>query len=226
MRIIAGTHRRRKLLTPADDKVTRPLTDRVKQSLFDRLAATGIFEPDESNGSNESDDLNTTSSDPRRTESSPDVQPVGLGLDLFAGVGSFGLEALSRGIARFVFVERNRKICDLLQKNIANLDLEDRSDVMNLDVLGAGWSGLLPPQQIRLILCDPPYDLTRDESGMARIRKLLEDLAPKAEAGGVAVLRTDGKTEAPTLAGWHKPLTLHYGSMATHLYARPDDNSQ
>ena len=153
-------------------------------------------------------------------------QLVGLALDLFAGVGSLGLEALSRGIGECIFIERNRKICDLLEKNIANLELDQRSDVMHLDVLGCGWMGLLAKQPIRLLFCDPPYDLTRDAAGMSRINKLLEDLAAKVEPGGVAMLRTDGQTDAPAPRGWHRPVTLDYGTMAVHLYARPDDQAE
>ena len=113
MRIIAGTHRRRKLLAPADDKVTRPITDRVKQSLFDRLGASGIFEPDEipdPSPDRETDGVANTSRDPKGAKSKSHKgppPPVGLAVDLFAGVGSFGLEALSRGIATCVFIERD-----------------------------------------------------------------------------------------------------------------------
>ena len=97
---------------------------------------------------------------------------------------------------------------------------------MHMDVLGAGWTGLLPRQPIRLLFCDPPYALTQDAVGMSRIINLLEDLAKKVEPGGIAVLRTDGRTKAPTPRGWHQPVTMDYLGMAAHLYARPDEQAE
>ncbi len=214
MRIIAGTLRRRRLLAPPDAQITRPITDRVKQSLFDRLASSGIFRPDETEPPPGSPAKPLGKADPKSR--------VGFGLDLFAGVGCLGLEALSRGIGSFVFIERNRPICNLLERNVADLQLSQRADVMNMDVLGAGWIGLLPRKPLRLVFCDPPYDLVRDPEDMARINTLIEDLGPKAEIGGILVLRTDGDTAPPESAGWHRPVTMAFGSMAVHLYSRPD----
>ena len=92
MRIIAGRHRGRRLIAPEGD-VTRPVTDRVKQSLFDvlapRIAGARVY-------------------------------------DCFAGTGSMGLEALSRGATRAVFVERKGSNVALIRRNVARLRDEDR----------------------------------------------------------------------------------------------------
>src|SRR5687767_15734087 len=100
MRIIAGEFRGRKLLPPAGD-VTRPITDRVKQSLFD------ILTPD-----------------------LPDARVY----DCFAGTGSMGLESLSRGAAHATFFEADRSAAALLRKNIAALQVENRSTVIDRDL--------------------------------------------------------------------------------------------
>jgi 16S rRNA (guanine966-N2)-methyltransferase len=214
MRIIAGTLRRRTLLAPPDAQITRPITDRVKQSLFDRLASLGIFRPDVAEPPPGTPVKPLGKQDPKTR--------VGLGLDLFAGVGSLGLEALSRGTESVLFIERNRPICQLLKQNVANMALGERADVMNMDVLGAGWIGLLPRKPLRLIFCDPPYALAADPAGMAQLKTLLEDLAPKAEVGGIMVLRTDTETAPPHPVGWNPPVTMSFGSMGVHLYSRPE----
>lgn len=102
LRIIAGKARGRKLKSVPGDS-TRPITDRVKESLFDILGA----------------DLSEN-------------QGASL-LDLFAGTGSVGIEALSRG-ARFVrFVEQNRLAVDIIRFNLEQTGLKAGSDVMRMD---------------------------------------------------------------------------------------------
>src|SRR4030042_3125840 len=95
MRIIAGTKRGMKLVSPTTD-ATRPITDRVKQSLFDVLQNYGLL--------------------------------AGARVaDLFCGVGSLGLEALSRGAAFVTFVEKNGEIVEILEKNIARAGFMEQS---------------------------------------------------------------------------------------------------
>ena len=78
-------------------------------------------------------------------------------LDLFAGSGALGIEALSRGAARATFVERRRGNADILRKNLTELELNDRTDVLTMDVLRA--LRRLEPETIDLAFCDPPYAL-------------------------------------------------------------------
>ena len=75
-------------------------------------------------------------------------------LDLFAGAGSLGIEALSRGAESATFVDASRQSVTLLKKNLRDLDLEGRSTVLRLDGLKA--LGKLK-QRFHLIFADPPY---------------------------------------------------------------------
>ncbi len=100
MRVIAGEARGRKLLS-VSGQVTRPITDRVKESLFNilgRRVVDAFF------------------------------------LDLFAGTGSVGIEALSRGARRAVFVERNRQALKVIAENLRITGLADRAQVVHSDV--------------------------------------------------------------------------------------------
>ena len=100
MRVIAGEAKGRKLLS-VSGQVTRPITDRVKESLFNILG--------------------------RRVMNA-------LFLDLFAGTGSVGIEALSRGAHRAVFVERNRQALKVITENLKRTGLADRAQVVGSDV--------------------------------------------------------------------------------------------
>lgn len=81
--------------------------------------------------------------------------PGSLVVDLFAGSGALGLEALSRGAARVDFVERSRYSLEALRANIASLEVEDRVRIHRQDVLQfvAGLRGL----EYDIALADPPY---------------------------------------------------------------------
>ncbi len=74
-------------------------------------------------------------------------------VDLFAGSGSFGIESLSRGAERAVFVERNRNALETLRSNISHVGFEDRATVIGGSVSTAVLS--LPSADIAF--CDPPY---------------------------------------------------------------------
>lgn len=107
MRIVAGEWRGRKLLAP-DGDITRPTSDRTRETLFSMLVSRlGDFEG-----------LRVA--------------------DLFAGSGALGLEALSRGAAQCVFVEQDPGAIRALRGNIANLRAQERCDVRAASVLSLG----------------------------------------------------------------------------------------
>ncbi|MFH1310686.1 MAG: 16S rRNA (guanine(966)-N(2))-methyltransferase RsmD [Candidatus Omnitrophota bacterium] len=79
-------------------------------------------------------------------------------LDLFAGSGAYGLEALSRGSKSAVFIEKNKKTVEVLRENIQMLKLEGDATVLPLDIK-EGLELLSRNQQIfDIIICDPPYN--------------------------------------------------------------------
>ena len=124
MRVISGAAKGRNL-KPVPDETTRPITDRVKEALFNILGADIV-----------------------------DAQV----LDLFGGTGGVGIEALSRGAARSVFVEKNRKALETIKDNLATTHLSDHAEVVRGDAFtylaGPPWPFhyiyVAPPQYQRL----------------------------------------------------------------------------
>ena len=78
-------------------------------------------------------------------------------LDLFAGSGAIGIEALSRGAVRAVFVENDRKACGCIRENLAHTRLEEDALLMSSDVMRALRS-LEGKEVFDIIFMDPPYD--------------------------------------------------------------------
>lgn len=156
MRIIAGELRHRPLASPDDADVTRPIPDRVKESLFQLLR--GHFEG-------------------------------AAVFDAFSGVGSIGLECVSRGAARVVMVEQDKRVAEFLRRNVETLGVADRCDVVVGDALGAGALARCP-RPLHLAFFDPPYRLVEDPVGFARVMGQLSRAIDLLDAGGFAVLRT------------------------------------
>ena len=110
-----------------------------------------------------------------------DVQGA-LVLDAFAGTGSVGLEALSRGAAHVTFVERDRVAQNILAKNIAMLGCENQTQIVRTAV--ASWVSTASINSYDIIFADPPY---RDPQ-FATVEKLFGLLKP----GGLLVLSSPG----------------------------------
>lgn len=110
-------------------------------------------------------------------------------LDCFAGSGSIGLEAISRGATRCVFVEFDKATRTILEKNILQLDVEDRTEVVFGDALGPATLHACP-DPVHLIFFDPPYPMVRDPEKWPRVRRALARLIQKLDDTGYAVLRT------------------------------------
>lgn len=106
-------------------------------------------------------------------------------LDLFAGTGSLGLEALSRGARHARFVDLAREARELLEENIATVGAEGRADIVVGDALSPSSWGAESPD---LVFLDPPFPMVRELSGrrevLAGVEALLTRLAPE----GVIVL--------------------------------------
>ena len=131
-------------------------------------------------------------------------------LDLFAGSGAYGLEALSRGAAEGVFVEQNGKAVGCLRRNIAAVCKSlgrDSADlqVVQADARGAPRGAGPPPD---LVFIDPPYELIPEIAGPL-FERLREVLAPKPDA--IVVFELPGELELEP-AGWKQLKRLGKGA--------------
>jgi 16S rRNA (guanine966-N2)-methyltransferase len=170
MRIIAGTHRGRRIRAP-EGLGTRPMLDRVRESLFATLR---------------------------------DWVEGAKVLDLFAGSGSLGLEALSRGAKSVRMVERHRPTLALLAENARALGLDGALELACADALEpAAWRGgerCEKTERWDLIFADPPYPLLEDPRTRAAVLAALERLVGEhlEEAGRLAVHVPRGRLDERT----------------------------
>jgi len=110
-------------------------------------------------------------------------------LDLFAGVGTMGLEAISRGAAEVLMVEQDRRIFGLLEQNIEALACGDRAEALRGDALGS-VSLLRAPRPLDIAFVDPPFAMMREASSRARVLQHIGRLAEYMAESGLIVLRT------------------------------------
>ena len=142
-------------------------------------------------------------------------------IDLFAGVGTMGLEAASRGAAKVFMVERDRRIFDLLQSNIQSLNCGDRVTAVSADVLTMQWMARAP-RPADIIFIDPPYQLMEDEKTRNRVLDVIARCRPLLGDKGFVVLRSPiGAKEGDfTIEGFVGPEVHDYSKdMHVMLYA-------
>lgn len=190
MRIIAGRLRRRRLLTRGG-LVTRPITDRVKETLFARL------EP---------------------TFAGPRVA------DVFAGTGTLGLEALSRGARSVVFIEQDRESAELLRRNVEALGVTDEVLCWQTDALRSSYrpQGVDPFLPYDLIFFDPPYRLVptlRDGSPLFRALQRLARPDVSSPAARL-VFRVPEQADFDMPSVWRPEWSLPMSSMEIHVYTK------
>ena len=128
MRIISGLFKGKKIIEPNDTK-TRPLKDLTKESIFNII--------EHSNKLN----INLNES---------------IILDLFSGVGSFGIECISRGAKKVVFIENYSGVLPILKKNLANLKTTNNYEIFERDIYKSDFQ-LNLNNKFNLIFLDPPY---------------------------------------------------------------------
>ena len=147
MRIIAGTSKGKKILQPKD-QLTRPLKDLTKESIFNIIMHSNKFET--------------------KIEGSKI-------LDLFSGVGSFGLECLSRGALNAVFIESYKEVLDNIKKNIENLNYVNSSTIIEQDIYDSLDFKTL--KKFDIIFIDAPYKEKRVDMLLQKIfdAKILND---------------------------------------------------
>lgn len=144
-------------------------------------------------------------------------------LDLYAGTGALGLEALSRSAAKVTFVERSRAAIDALRHNIEVVGLAGTQVVAG--EVGRALAGVLPSAPFDLVFIDPPYDLDG-----AEVDRVLTALVPHLADRATVIVERDVRAPEPT---WPETFEVQrprrYGS--TLLYRgehgrRADEPSQ
>jgi 16S rRNA (guanine966-N2)-methyltransferase len=161
MRVIAGTHRGRRLRAPKGSE-TRPTADRVREAIFSMIGScTGAHV-----------------------------------LDLFAGSGAMGIEALSRGAAAVTFVERDPAAAACIRANLAALELSEDARVVARDWAAALTHELQRGERYDLCVIDPPYSVV---AGISVALALA--LAPVLAEYATVILEGPAKGPAPTLDG-------------------------
>ncbi len=130
MRIISGLYKGKKILEPKD-KQTRPLKDLTKESIFNIIQHSNKFKVDINNATI---------------------------LDLFSGVGSFGLECLSRGANEVIFIENYAGVLPVLKKNLENLKTVNNFKIIEKDILNYEIPIILN-KKFDIIFLDPPYKI-------------------------------------------------------------------
>ncbi len=139
-------------------------------------------------------------------------------LDVFAGTGNMGFEALSRGGSRAVFVEKSKKAADTIKKNAQNLDCVPMIHIIKKDVFKAIDDLARDSCKFDIIFMDPPYNTDIEESVLLAI--LNADIIDRQ---GIIVVEHDYRDEMPTdIEGLIKTDTRKYGNTRISLYERGD----
>lgn len=178
MRIVGGTHKGRALTAPKDARV-RPTSDRTREAMFNVLMHG---------------DFGDWSLEGARV------------LDLFAGTGALGLEALSRGASFALFVDDHPQSRGLIRDNAEALGETGRIKLYRRDATKLGPSGGSAGPPYSLIFCDPPYGKGLGGAALeaARAGGWLAD-------GAVCILEEATSTDVPCPAGYREIDRRTYG---------------
>ena len=136
-------------------------------------------------------------------------------LDLFAGTGALGIEALSRGADHAVFVERNPAAVRALRDNLERTRLLERAEVVAGDALGFVTGAQPASDRFDLVLADPPYDAVEDQ-----VETVLGGVAAgRLERGGtMALTRRSGSSTPVIPVHWLVAKRLEYGDTVVLIF--------
>lgn len=129
-------------------------------------------------------------------------------LDLFAGSGQLGIEALSRGAAGCVFVDKNTEAVQLIKRNLQHTHLYDKAQVVGAEALTYLTR---PGERFDLVFLDPPYaaDL---------LLPALEKVAPLVNDGGLIICETDREEMPVSVDRFSLSRSYRYGRIYVHIY--------
>ena len=157
MRIISGYFKGKKILTPKNAQ-TRPLKDITKESIFNIIKHSNKFDIQLENSTI---------------------------LDLFSGVGSFGIECLSNNAKYVTFVENYNEVLPILEQNLINLKLDGKFEIINQNI----FTNLnLTKNNYDVIFLDPPYK-------EKNINRLIDKISNKKllKKGGLVIIHRNKK---------------------------------
>ncbi|MBI4564077.1 MAG: 16S rRNA (guanine(966)-N(2))-methyltransferase RsmD [Planctomycetes bacterium] len=141
--------------------------------------------------------------------------------DLFAGSGSLGLEALSRGAAFCAFIERDARCLDAVQRNVAKLKFRERAAILRGDALEAAVLLARLDRRFDLIFVDPPYALYDDVQGGPRLEEAVADLNRSgllADGSWIVVEHRTGRDLGDVWAGAGRIDRRRYGGTTVSWY--------
>ncbi|AKR54398.1 16S rRNA (guanine(966)-N(2))-methyltransferase [Devosia sp. H5989] len=180
MRIVAGKFRGKQLLSPPDDSI-RPTSDRARESIFNILAS----------------------------RLGPHLDGVRV-IDLFAGTGALGLEALSRGAAHVIFVDTGADARGLIRDHIEAFGAGGVTKLLRRDATDLGPAGTMGG--IGLAFLDPPYGKGLGEKALVELREG-KWLAP----GATVVLEEASEATVDIPEGFALQDRREYGTGAMHI---------
>lgn len=180
MRIVAGKFRGKALLSPPDDSI-RPTSDRAREAVFNILGS----------------------------RLSPHLDGLRV-LDLFAGTGALGLEALSRGATSAVFVDTGAEARGLIRDHIEAFGIAGIAKLLRRDATALGPAGTMGP--VDLVFLDPPYGKGLGEQALVSLREG-NWLAPDA----TLVLEESAEVTLDLPEGYVLDDRRLYGAAAVHF---------
>jgi 16S rRNA (guanine(966)-N(2))-methyltransferase RsmD len=128
--------------------------------------------------------------------------------DLFAGTGAVGLEAFSRGASSVVFVERDARVADQIQKHLRDFGIADRASIVRADVYRWAERWQPPAEPVTLFVGPPFVDFERRPESLVM---LTADLQANVAADSVLVLQSETPFQAGQLPGGHPWDVRQYG---------------
>lgn len=142
-------------------------------------------------------------------------------LDLYAGTGALGIEAISRGAASVVFVERARASLEVLERNLATFGLAQRARVLRRDAAAALAALGQAAERFDLVLLDPPYEMGEEERALCALVSA-GVLAP----GAVVVVERSRRHALASIAGLVLEDERRYGdTVVSRLCAAEHDEA-
>ena len=130
-------------------------------------------------------------------------------LDLFAGSGQLGIEALSRGASGCVFVDKNIEAVQVIKRNLQHTGLMEKAQVLGTDAVGYLTR---PNDRFDLVFLDPPYASDLLEQVLTKVEPLVND-------GGIIVCETNESTQLPMRLGrFYLAKTSRFGQAYIRIY--------